>query len=81
MSKELEVYKFCEDKEMEWNGEELTIWINFDDLEEFTNILSYDYMCDGGISVMLQKDCVAFNLVHVLEYLDIEPTDIFGKEE
>lgn len=81
MSKDLELYKFCEDKEMSWYEEELIIWIDFYDLQEFTDMIGYDYLCEGGIEVRLQKDCVAFDLVPICEYIDIDPTDIFEKED
>lgn len=39
MSKDLELYKFCQDKLMEWQADELLVWIKFNDLKEFTNIV------------------------------------------
>lgn len=79
MTKELELYKFCEKKEMNWSCEELIIWIGFDNLQEFTNIIGYDYLCEGGIEARLLSESVAFDIVPVCEYLNIEPTDILAK--
>lgn len=77
---ELKLYKFLENKDMRWNGDELVVWINFWDLVEFTEMIGYDYFSDGGIEVKLQHQCVAFDIVPICEYFEIEPTDMFEKE-
>jgi len=77
---ELELYKFAQKCEMRWDGEALSIWIEFDNLEEFTDMIGYDYLSDGGLNVNLQQNCIAFDLVEICENYGIEPTNIFVKE-
>ena len=76
MSKDLEIYKFCQDKLMEWQADELSIWIEFNDLKEFTNILGYDYFCEDDFEVILKDDCVVFDLVPICSYFGIYAEDI-----
>jgi hypothetical protein len=78
---ELELYKFCENKEMDWRGEELVLWINFYDIKEFTDLIGYDYFSEGGYDVNLQYDCIALDLVPICECFDIEPENILAKED
>jgi hypothetical protein len=78
---ELELYKFCQNKEMDWRDEELVIWLNFYDLDEFTKLIGYDYFSDGGIEANFQYDNLAFDLVPICEYWGIEPTHILNKED
>ncbi|MGK4040860.1 hypothetical protein AB0Y20_01065 [Heyndrickxia oleronia] len=77
---ELDLYKFCQDKEMDWRGDSLYIWIRFNDLQEFTEILGYDWFSEGGEDVNLQYDCVCIDLVDICENHDIDPERIFSKE-
>lgn len=81
---ELKLYKFIKDNEIEidWRTEKhLYIWIPFYHLEEFTKLLGYDYLCEGGEEVSLQHDCVCVDILDICECFDIEPTNIFPKED
>lgn len=78
---ELELYKFCEDKEIDWRGDELVIWLYFWDLEEFTELIGEDFFSEGGLDVNLQYKQVAFDLVPICESWDIEPTNILKQED
>lgn len=75
---ELELYKFCEDREIQWGYDgELILWIPFYDLEEFTNLIGYGIIVDdGGLAVHLKEDCIALDLVEVCDYHDINPHNI-----
>jgi len=78
---ELQLYKFTQDKEICWAGEKLILWIDFYDLKEFTQMIGYDYLSEGGIEINLLHNCVALELNDLCEYFDIEPENILKKEE
>lgn len=78
---ELELYKFCKDKEVDWRRDELILWIPFSDVDDFANMLGYNYLSEGGIDVVLLNDCIALNLVYICENFDINPENILKKTE
>ena len=78
---ELQLYKFCEDKELDWRGDKLILWIPFWQLEDFTELIGYNYLSEGGIEVTLLNDCIALDIVDLCEDFDIEPENIVKKEE
>ncbi len=84
MSDELRLYKFCEDKEIRWEilytQEHLILWIPFDELGEFVDIVGYNMLDDGGIECHLQENCIAIDLVPICEELGIEPEEILEME-
>lgn len=41
---------------------DITVWINFNDLKEFTDIFGYEEFCEGGKEVTLLYYSVAFSL-------------------
>lgn len=52
-------------KETEYRIEkdkDVLVWIDFDDLKEFTEIFGYEEFCEGGKEVTLLDDCIVFNL-------------------
>lgn len=76
---ELDLYKYCQDKEMSWEGEELVIWIGFHDLEEFVKLIGYSLIADdGGLQVHLQECCIVLDLVEICEHHDIDPNNILN---
>lgn len=78
---ELQLYKFIQENgiEIDWHGKQLIIWIDFRSLEEFTKLLDYNYLADGGMEVALMQDGIAFDLVPLCEYFGIEPMNILGR--
>jgi hypothetical protein len=78
---ENKLLEFCKDKEIDWRGEELVIWIDFHDLKDFTDIVGHSYLSEGGHDANLQKEQVALDLVPICEYLEIEPTEILEKAD
>jgi hypothetical protein len=82
---ELEIYKFIQNNdgiEIDWRSEKhLYMWIPFYNLKEFTDLLGYDYLCEGGEAVSLQHDCVCVDILDICECFDIEPTNILPKED
>lgn len=77
---ELELYKFVQGKEIDWHGDKLYVWIRFYDLAEFTEILGYDYLSEGGEEVSLQHDCICIDIVDICENFEINPENILPRE-
>jgi hypothetical protein len=81
---ELELHKFINnnDIELSWHFDELIVCIPAIHLLEFTDIVGDEYFCDGGKHAMLcGKGYVAFDIVHVCDYFNIDPENILKKEE
>lgn len=78
---ELQLYKFTQNKEIDWRGDKLILWIDFDDLTEFTEMIGYNFLSDGGIEVCLLENCIAIDLINLCEDFDIEPENILKKED
>lgn len=77
---ELDLYKFCQDKEMDWREDELVIWVSFDEVHTFTEMIGDNYISDGGIESNLQMHNIAFDLVPICGYFGIDPERICSKE-
>lgn len=77
---ELQLYKFCKDKEIDWRGDKLILWIPFQDIQEFTKMIGYCYLSEGTTNVCLLSDYVALELNELCEYFDIELENILKKE-
>lgn len=79
---ELDLYRFCEDKEMDWRGEKLIMWIYPCDVQSFADLLGDECLSEEGYSLNLRPGgCVAVDLMDVCEWFDIEPERIHPKEE
>lgn len=79
---ELDLYKFVQDKEIDWRGDKLILWIYPSDLAEFTQLCGYTTFDDGGPEVQLQMHgVVALDLVEICEHHGIEPENILKKED
>ena len=77
---ELQLYKFIKESgsEVEWRGEELVVWVDLLSVNELTDLIG-DYLHDGGIYVNLQLNRIAFDIVPICEYNEIEPENILKK--
>lgn len=73
---ELELYKFVQDKTVEWDGDKLNLWIDFNDLAEFTEMVGYEYFSEGGIKTYLQHNCICIDIVDICEDFGIDPEHI-----
>ena len=56
------------------------VFINFHDLREFTKLLGYSMLDEGGIEVHLQETCVAFEIKELcddmgIDYLEVIPSE------
>ncbi|HDR7242574.1 hypothetical protein [Bacillus cereus group sp. BfR-BA-01700] len=77
---ELELYKFCEGKEMDWRGDELYVWVYFHDLEDFTKMVGCNWFSEGGMEIRLFDNYVAIELVDLCDNYEIDPENILKKE-
>ncbi len=78
---ELELYKFVQNKEIGWRGDKLILWAEPYDLKEFAGMLGCNYLCEGGVEVVLLSDgTIAIELNDICENFDIEPTNILPME-
>ena len=72
----MELFKFCNTSGVQyrWFDDDvgLMIWIDFNRLEEFTELLGYSYLRGGGIEVVLQEYCVVLKLNNLCEYFGIK---------
>ena len=85
---ELDLYKFIEEYSIELRWEcyekkedELIAWIPYYCLEEFTELIGYEYLSEGGIEVNLQIDGIALNIAEICENFGIEAERIYKKEK
>ena len=78
---ELDLYKFCEEQEMDWRGDELILWIHSYDLKEFTDLVGGDYFSEGNVEVaLLSHGVIAIEMNDLCEHFDIDPERIRSKE-
>ena len=78
---ELNLYKFLEDISIDWRSEKLIAWIPFYRIQDFVEMIGYDYFSESGHDVNLQYESIALDLVPICEYFDIEPERILEKIE
>ncbi len=60
--------------------DELLVWISLNELEKFVSLVGHGYLCENGLDVNLQYDCICFNCKDVLDYFGIE-LDVFDEVE
>lgn len=78
---ELQLYKFVQEKEIDWRGDKLLLWITPHYLSEFAELVGDDYLCEGGEQVFLLPDgVIAIELNDICECFEIEPTNILPRE-
>lgn len=76
----LDLILFLKDKEYRIdNDETITVWLNFIDISEFTEIFGYDEFCEGGQEVTLLYDSIAFNLYEFIDGMGEEAEYIVNK--
>ncbi len=78
---ELELYKFVQDKEMDWRGDSLVLWLYPSEIDEFTELTGNNIFDDGGLEVHLQSNgSIAIELEEVCIFHGIDPEHILKKE-
>ncbi|WP_172369611.1 hypothetical protein [Sporosarcina jiandibaonis] len=78
---ELELYKFTQDKEIDWRGDSLMLWIDPSDIQDFAELIGDGMFDDGGLKVtMVHGGTLCIDLDDVIMD-DIELENILPKEE
>lgn len=77
----INLYEFCQDKEMRWNGlESLMLWLSFDDIPRFIDVVGDAWFYgENNVMVNLQEDCICIDLFELLGN-DLELETIFKGE-
>lgn len=76
----LDLILFLKDREYRVeNNKQITVWLNFDEIQEFTDIFGYDEFCEGGKDVTLLNESIAFNLYDFIDGLGEETEYIIRK--
>ena len=85
---ELQLYKFINDHDCEWHWNpdgHLIVFINWFWLEEFCRMLGRNIFDDDGLPceqhLCADGDVALNEFENVLEYYDIEPENVFPKDE
>lgn len=60
---------------------EILVWLEFDQLQEFSELVGNGYLCKGDTMVNLRSDCVVVDIKDILEYLDIDEDVVECEEE
>lgn len=58
---------------------QILAWIYHSQIEDFVEIIGYDFLCEGGFDVNLQSNCICINLKEVIDYMGIDE-DVFEME-
>jgi hypothetical protein len=79
---ELDLYKFCNENEMDWRGEKLIMWIYPSDIQELVDLIGYQSLSEGGLEVVIcGTGQIAMEVNEICEWFDIDPERIYAKEE
>lgn len=84
MTKEqiLDLILFLKDKEytINTNRKEIIVWLDFSDIQEFTEIFGYNDFCEGEKEVTLLYESIAFDLYDFLYGEDEEDINYIIKK-
>lgn len=61
---------------MDWRDDKLIIWLRFDQLKEFIELLGPRHFDGGGMEVHHKSNCIAFDLSEICEDWGIDPERI-----
>lgn len=76
----LDLLFFLKEKEYRIdNNENITVWLDFSDIQEFTDIFRYDKFCEGSKEVILLNDQITLNLYDFINGMG-EDTDYIIKK-
>jgi len=79
---ERELSAFVRDKEIEWRGESLILWLHPYELPNFAELLGGNYLDSGGMEVsLLSNGVIALDIVDICNDFGIEPANILKTEE
>lgn len=80
---EIQLYKFIHNNNIEYhwhknnNEQDILVFLNFEQLEEFNNLCSYELFDDEGLEIIMKKDYVCMWMNYILDYYELEHEEIF----
>lgn len=70
---ELDLYRFCQNKEMAWRDGCIIMWLQPVDLDEFAKLLGNGFLCDEGLDLNLRPNGnIALELNEICEWFNID---------
>ena len=82
---ELQLYKWIKDNNIQFHyfGDFSELWVfpSLIQLEEFFKIATCSLFNDGGIECRLKQNYIAFDLIPIAEYFNIEIENVIPKTE
>lgn len=81
--KTLELYKFIEEHNIEyhWHDDDVIMFVNCRDIEEFNKLLPNTIYDDDGIESIMKDGYFCFWMRQICEYCDIEIEPVFDKKD
>lgn len=77
---ELELYKFAQDKEIDWRGDKLMLWLSPHQIHEFIEVEGDIITDDGGCEVtLIMGGDICIELNDICEIHEINPENILSK--
>jgi len=58
------------------NKNQVLVWIDFNHLSDFVELVGYDYFAEGDFDVTMMSDCICFDAAELLENMEIEENEI-----
>jgi len=77
--KELKLYKFIQGKEYHYDGDDVILFLDFHQLDEFQKLLDYGYF-DEGMEIILKWGYVCIHMKDICDYYDIDLYAVFDNE-
>ncbi len=80
---ELSLYKFIEENNIEyhWDDDNVIVFINIRDIEEWNNIIDDFLMEESGIECNMKSGYFCFWMQYICEYCDIEMNNVFTNKQ
>jgi hypothetical protein len=78
----IQLYKFVTENELEYKlfEEDILLFVNISNIEEWNEILGYSIKDESGIKCYMKDGYFVFYMAAICEYFDIELKEIFKKE-
>lgn len=79
---ELDFYKFANENDLDWRGDNLIMWIYPSDIPKLVELIGYECLSEGGLPVTIcVTGQVAIEANVICEWFDIEPERIHPTKE
>ena len=76
---ELELYKFIEDHEIEynWDSKQIYMFVDFCYLDRFSRLLGSTYLTNNTLECVTKDTHIAYEMTEICEHFDIELKNVF----